>query len=152
MQLPKQLIRGVRALALAGLVSALATACDDDPTGGEEEPDIGSVRVTVGAQTVTISSTGTQTGTLTLPQGNSTVVVAWLRPDGTTETLVTSAEFEVRMTPAPGTTGITFTSSGAFGGTLNATTAGAKVLQLSLFHLAEQHDDFGPHNLTVTVS
>lgn len=152
MQFAKHFLRrGLRALAVAALVSSI-TACDGDSTGSEEEPDIGSVRVTVGAQTVTITNNGTQTGTLTVPQGNSTVTVAWLRPNGSVESLVTSDEFDVRMTAAAGTTGITFTPNSAFGGTLNATSAGQKVLRLSLFHLEEQHEDFGPLNLTLTVS
>jgi hypothetical protein len=152
MQFAKRFFRrGLHALAVAALVSSIA-ACDGDSTGTEDEPNVASVRVTVGAQTVTISNNGTQTGTLTVPQGNSAVTVAWLRPNGTVESLVTSDEFNVRMTAAAGTSGVTFTSSGAFGGTLNATSAGQKVLRLSLFHLEEQHEDFGPLNLTLTVS
>lgn len=145
--------RSFRALAVAAFVSAIAAGCDGNSTGSDEqEPEIASVRVTVGAQSVTITNNGTQTGTLTVPRGNSTVAVTWLRADGSVETVVTSSEFEVRMVAASGTSGVTFTPNGAFGGTLNTTSAGQKVLRLSLFHLEEQHDDFGPLNLTLTAS
>jgi hypothetical protein len=129
---------------LAAVVALTATtgACSDDPTGEEREPEIAFARISVGGQSVTINDAGTQTGTLTVPRGQSTVTVAYFRDNNQPEDLVTSAEFEVRLLARTGTSGVTFTPSGAFGGTLNTTTAGAKSLDVQLFHKEEGHADF----------
>ncbi len=137
-------LRAAAALALVGF----ASACNDSTTP-EPEPDVASVRVTVGAQVVTISETGQQTGTLTIGQGTTPVAVAWLRADGSPDPVVNSEDFEVRLV-AQGSTGISFTPGGPFAGTLNATSAGQKVVQVQLYHLEEAHDEFG-QNLTLTV-
>ncbi|HEX8362920.1 MAG TPA: hypothetical protein VF613_22545 [Longimicrobium sp.] len=137
--------RAAAALALVGF----ASACNDSTTTAEPEPDVASVRVTVGAQVVTISETGQQTGTLTLGQGTTPVTVAWLRADGSADPVVNSEDFEVRLV-AQGSTGISFTPGGPFAGTLSATSAGQKVVQVQLHHLEEAHDEFG-QNLTLTV-
>ena len=130
-------------------LTATASACSDDPTGEENEPEIAYARVTVGSQSVTIDDTGAQTGTLTVPRGQSNVTVAYFRDDNSVEDLVTSAEFEVRLVPRTGTSGVTWTPNGAFGGTLNTTTAGQKSLDVQLFHLEEGHADF---NTIVTLT
>lgn len=141
MAVSKKLCRSL-ALCAALVLTAATAACDDDPIGSDDEPEIANVRVSVGTQSVTISEFGQQTGTLTVPTGNSVVAAAWLRADGQPEPLITSEEFELRLVPSAGTTGVTFTPAGAFGGTLNATTSGEKTVQLQLFHLEEQHADF----------
>jgi len=138
-------LRTATALALVGF----AAACDDSPSESEVEPEIAAVRVTVGAQVVNITETGQQTGTLSVAQGTSPVTVAWLRADGSVDPIVNSDEFEVRMN-AQGSTGNSFTPTGAFAGTLNATSAGQKVMQVQLYHREEAHDEFG-QNLTLTV-
>lgn len=127
--------------ALVAVMTAATAACGDDPTGEDDEPEIAEVRVTVGNQTVTINDAGTQTGTLTVPRGQSTVTVAFLRDNGQPETLVTAAEFDLRLVPRTGTTGITFTANGVTGGTINTTTAGQKSLDLQLYHRADDHTD-----------
>ena len=147
MYYPQTFGRALRVAATMALVG-FAAACSGS-TDAEPEPDIASVRITVGTQSVSISETGQQTGTLTVAQGNTPVVVAWLRADGSVDPVVNSEEFEVRMI-AQGSTGITFTPAGPFAGTLNATSAGQKVVQVQLYHLEEAHDEFG-QNLTFTV-
>ena len=137
-------LRTAAVMALIGFASACNGSTDADP-----EPEIASVRITVGAQVVNISETGQQTGALTVAQGNTPVTVAWLRADGTPDPVVNSEDFEVRLV-AQGSTGISFTPSSPFAGTLSATSAGQKVVQVQLFHLDEQHDEFG-QNLTLTV-
>jgi hypothetical protein len=139
--------RSLRSVAALALLS-IAAACKDS-TGSDPEPQIASVRVTVGAQVVTISETGQQTGTLTVPRASTPVTVAWLRADGSADPVVNSQDFEVRMI-AQGSTGISFTPAGPFAGTLAATTSGQKTVRVQLYHLAEQHDEFG-QNLTLTV-
>lgn len=139
--------RTLRVAATMALVG-FAAACNGS-TDAEPEPQIATVRITVGTQTVSISETGQQTGTLSIPQGNTAVAVAWLRADGSVDPVVNSEDFEVRIVPQ-GSTGISFTPAGPFAGTLNATTAGQKVVQVQLYHIEEQHDEFG-QNLTLTV-
>lgn len=147
MHYPQTLGRALRVAATVALVGFTA-ACNGS-TDAEPEPDIATVRITVGAQTVSISETGQQSGTLTIAQGSTPVTVAWLSPGGSVDPVVNSEEFEVRMI-AQGSTGITFTPAGPFAGTLNATSAGQKVVQVQLYHLEEAHDEFG-QNLTLTV-
>jgi len=147
MHYPISFRRGLRSVAALALLSVVA-ACKDS-TGSDPEPEIASVRITVGAQVVTISETGQQTGTLSVPLTSTPVAVAWLRADGSVDPVVNSAEFEVRMLPQ-GSTGITFTPAGPFAGTLTATTSGQKTVRVQLYHLEEQHDEFG-QNLTLTV-
>jgi hypothetical protein len=138
-------LRATAALVLVGF----AAACNDSPSKSDPEPEIATVRITVGAQVVNISETGQQTGTLTIARGTTPVTVAWLRADGSADPVVNSNDFEVRLV-AQGSTGISFTPAGPFAGTLTTTTAGQKVVQVQLYHLEEQHDEFG-QNLTLTV-
>lgn len=142
------LARTLRAAATLALVG-FAAACDGSSTTSDPEPNVATVRVTVGAQVVNISETGQQTGTLTIAQGTTPVTVAWLRADGSVDPVVNSEDFEVRMI-AQGSSGITFTPAGPFAGTLSATSSGQKVVKVQLFHLEEAHDEFG-QNLTLTV-
>jgi type 1 fimbria pilin len=136
-----------RVVMVAALALPLA-ACDNDPTGGEEHADVSAVRLTVGAQSVTVNSQGTQTGTLTVPQGASNVTVTWLDDDGDAIT-----EFEEELTlqvaAVAGTTGVTFVASSRTAGVLTATSAGQKSLRVSLLH--DDHPDFA-QNVTITVS
>ena len=122
-------------------LTATASACSDDPTGEEPEPEVAFVRVTVGGQSVTVGG-GSQTGTITVPRGQSTVTVAYFRDDNSVEDRVSSTQFEFRLNPRAGTSGVTFTPNGDAGGTLNTTTAGQKSMDVELFHLEEGHPDF----------
>lgn len=142
----------VRLVAVALFSAAAFAACDDDdPTEPEEEPEVSSVRLTVGANSVTVTTTSNPT--LNLAAGANTVTAQWLRADGSVETLVTDAEFELRISGVSGSN-LAWTPTGAGGGTLTVSglsggqTAAARVV---LFHLEEQHEDFGPVNFTVRV-
>jgi hypothetical protein len=143
-----------RRLALVFALSLFAGACDDDPVEPEVEPEIQSVRVTVGASSITINkTTGTPSGELSVPLGTSTVVVAWLKADGSNETIVTSDEFEAVIEAVSGSN-LTFSPSGAFGGSLTVSgiASGAAVsATVALLHIEEQHEDFGPYTFTIRV-
>jgi PBP1b-binding outer membrane lipoprotein LpoB len=146
------LLHRARRMAVALIAASLLGACDDDdPTEPDEEPAVAAVRLTVGANSVTVSTTASPT--LNVTSGSNTVTAQWLKADGTVEALVTDTEFELRLAAVTGTN-LTWTPTGAFGGTLTVTgltggqTAAARV---SLFHKVEQHDDFGPLNFTVRV-
>jgi hypothetical protein len=145
-------IRKYSHLAFAALLATAAACSDDDPVAPEEEPEVQTMTLTVGASTVTINATtGIPSGDLVVAAGANTVTATWKKADGTDETLVTSAEFDLRIVPTDNTK-FSWTPTGAFGGTLTITglaAASSTTAQVSLFHKAEQHDDFGPYTITV---
>lgn len=144
-------LRRTRFLALAFLALTAISACGDDPTEPDPEPQVASVRLTVGANSVTVSTTASPT--LNVASGTNTVTAEWLRADGSVESIVTDAEFELRIAQVSGTS-FTWTATGARSGTLLMTglsAGGSTAAQVSLFHKAEQHSDFGPLTFTVRV-
>lgn len=136
-------------LLLLGLLSLGGVACKEDPA---DEPQIATLRIAAGAQTINISDNGTVTGgPLTLTVGTARAITATaLKADGMPETLVTDAEFRLDVTPAAGT--VTFARTGPFAGSLTATAAGSTTISVQLFHIIENHPDFGPFNVPVTVN
>jgi hypothetical protein len=70
--------------------------------------------------------------------------------DGTPDPLVTDTEFELRVESA-NTSVVTFTPTGAFTGTLNGLTAGNTTMEFVLWHLEEDHDEFGEGYLVPVV-
>ncbi|MGH7718908.1 MAG: hypothetical protein ACREON_08725, partial [Gemmatimonadaceae bacterium] len=64
-----------------------------------------------------------------------------LRDDGTADPLITATDFELRVEPAA-TSGVVFTRSGPFAGTLTGSTNGTTSADFLLWHLEEDHDDF----------
>ena len=136
--------RIARHLRFGAVLLALGTtAACDDPIDVDDEPEVTTIRVTAtrpGGQTETISVTANSQSpaTVNLPSG-TTITAAFLRADGSVETLVNANDFELRV--APVTSGVTFTRTGPFAGTLNASTAGTKTVNLELFHLEEGHPE-----------
>ena len=99
---------------------------------------------------VTVSETGTVTGTLTLSAGAATTVtVTFLDDAGAVVTDLPATEYQASVSP---NAGITFARTGAFTGTLQGTTAGTVTVRFGLFHIDEQHDDFGPFPVPVTIT
>ncbi|MGE0160321.1 MAG: hypothetical protein AB7T31_12995 [Gemmatimonadales bacterium] len=143
-------VRFARIVLLAG--GMVLAGCNDDPVV-EDEPEVATMRLTIGSQVVDVDDTGAVTGgPIALTTGvNPTVTAQWLKADGSAETLVTSGVFELRAEPA-NTAVVTFTRTGAFAGTLDGLTAGSTQIEFSLFHLEEGHEDFGPFDVDVTVS
>ncbi len=128
------------------LALTMAVGCSSEPT--EEEPEVETMRLVIGTTTVNFAG-GTCTpspSSVTIPTAGATVTASFLRADGTPETIVTADEFELQVTPAG-----RFTRTGAFTGTIAGGTAGSASLGFALLHKIEQHEDFGPCNLTVTV-
>jgi hypothetical protein len=142
-------IRG-RRLRFALLLCAaplVLPACSDSPTE-QGEPEIGSVRLTAGGQTVVITPGGAQ-GTMTLNGSATNVTATFFDNQGDPLTL-DADEFEIRLVPANAGV-LTFTRQSAFSGTLHRVAAGSTLVAVSVFHLLEGHPDFGPHNVGVTV-
>lgn len=143
--------RSVRHVAFALFAATALVACNDDPAAPDPEPQVASVRLTVGANSVTITTTSSPT--LTVASGTNTVAAEWLRADGSVESIVTDAEFELRIAQVSGTS-FTWTATGARSGTLVMTglpSGGSTAARVSLFHKGEQHDDFGPLTFTLRV-
>jgi hypothetical protein len=147
-----------RGLLLCGVVSLIAaSACGDDGTPPEEEPEIATARVTVGNNSVEINnSTGVQTPAtlpLTVNQANQ-MSVRFLGADGQDEPIVADerANLELRIPNLP--TGWGFARTGGSGATFTATITptqtGSRPLTLQLFSIEHDHEEF-QRTLTVNV-
>lgn len=135
------------------LLPALALGACSSTTDEQSEPEVSSMRLTIGAQTITVSETGTVTGGPIAITANGTVTVsaAFLRADGSADPVVTAAQFQLNADPADAGV-VTFTRTGSFSGTLTGVSAGSTTIEFSLFHIAEGHEDFGPFPVPVEVS
>jgi hypothetical protein len=135
------------------------TACDDDdPVTPEPEPEVATMRITAGAQTISVDGTGAVTGgPLAIPSGGAiTISASFLRDDGTPDPLVTDADFRLEVTDptigSPPPSVATFARTGGFTGTLTATQDGSAPMLFALLHIDEGHEDFGPFPITITVA
>ena len=142
-------------LLVAALTLMVVGACsDDDPVAPEEEPEIQTVTLTAGTSVVTIDkTTGAASGQLVVPADASTVTAVWKKADGSVESLVTSAEFDLKFTPT-NSANLAWTATSAFSGTLTATglaSGQTTTAGVSLFHKEEQHNDFGPYTITIRI-
>jgi hypothetical protein len=133
-------------------VSLTATACNDDSTGPEPEPAVTQMRLTFGnGQTLTL--TGTSTPTLRIPVGATTVTAQFLRADGSVDPVATAPTFRLRVIAPSGNISYAQNATNAFAGTLTATTATNTPIPVTfgLLHVAEDHTDFGPLTVQITV-
>ena len=142
-----------RRLALASTIIPLiltVTGCSDSPMEGDDEPEVASMRLTVGSQIITVADNGAVTGGPITFTGTVNVSAEFLRADASPDPLVTDAAFQLNAEPVDGTI-ITFTRSAAFTGTLTSGAPGSTQIAFALFHKAEMHEDFGPFNVPVTI-
>jgi hypothetical protein len=134
----------------AFLVLALAmttAACRESIDPGDPEPEVATIRLTVGGNAVTIAENGAVTGgPLRISTTDQTLTAEFLRADGSPELLVTSQTHRLDLT---GGTNVTFTRASAFSGAIRGSAAGTTTMQVSLFHLEENHPDFGPFPIQV---
>jgi hypothetical protein len=143
-----------RLLSLLPVLMVLAmSACKDDSTGlDDDEPDVASLRLTIGTQVITISDNGTvsPTGTIVLPVGTSNVAAEWLDVTGAVIDDLSPTEFQLNLTVSTaGAATFARSTTDPFAGTLTANApAEGVVIRFSLFHLDERHDDFGPFPVT----
>ncbi len=138
-----------RRLAALAVVALALTACKDNDDA--HEVDVDFMRITLGAQTVTVNATGAVTGgTLSLSQGVATnVSVAFLNSSMQDALGEHADDFQVTITPGAG---ITFARTGPFAGTLTGSTAGTVSVSFALLHIDENHEDFGPFPVNITVT
>ena len=138
---------------LSGLALGALLAVTGCSTTEEAEPDVSSIRVTVGTQTITISSNGTVTGgpiTITRPTAPA-LSASFLKADGTQDAIAHGSDFELNAVSASATL-LTFTRTSGFAGTLTGLAAGSTQLAVSLRHIADGDAHFGPFNVPVTVN
>ena len=137
--------------AASTLVLGLAACKDSTGLDDEHGEEVHAMRITLAnATSVTVSETGTVTGSLSIPAGvATTVTVTFLDDDGAVVDDLPAAEYQASVSP---NTGITFTRTGSFTGTLRGDSAGNVTVRFGLFHIDEQHDDFGPFSVPVTVT
>jgi len=145
-----QLSRNARRAALLAVSVFALGACSDDKD--EHEVEVDFMRITAGAQQLMVNSTGAVTGgPLALQAGVArAITVDFLKSDMTTDALADEAgAFQVALTvPA----GVTFNRTGPFAGTLTASAAGSYNVSFALLHVEENHEDFGPFPVAVSVS
>jgi hypothetical protein len=139
-------LSGYFVLPLIVALSALA-ACEDDPVE-PEEPEIGTMRLLVGSQTLTFTEGGGPT-TLSISGASTPISATFLDADGAALTL-DAVEFELRIIPA-NTNVLTFTRTSAFSGTLNRVAAGTTLVEVGAYHNIEGHYDFGEFDISITV-
>lgn len=148
-------VSGRVALVTLAAATLLVAACSDSTDPDDQENEVVTMRLTVGTQVVNVSDNGTVTGgPLVLAVGANTITAAFLKANGQPDEHVVPAEYQLNVV-IDGGAPITFTRSttNPFSGTLtaSATVTGA-TLQFSLYHLEEDHDDFGPFPVTVNVN
>lgn len=153
MTFPKLAFRTLRVATATLALTLGAAACGDDDGGPDEpEPAVQTMRLTVGGTAYDFTTANTPT--IPLRTNTATAVSAqFLRSNGQPETLVTAEQFELRVR-ATAASDLTFTRTGAFTGTLTTTRPAGQTFSGSaeLFHLGEQHPDFGPRTFSVTVT
>jgi hypothetical protein len=140
--------RGLPLLATLLAASTLVSACKDDDH--DDEPEVATMRLTIGATTINVNQAGQVAGgPVSIPRNTATPVTAqFLRADGSPDPAVNAQEFELSVAPGAG---ITFTRGGPFNGTLTGTAAGQVTVRFGLFHRPENHNDFGPFPVVITV-
>ena len=153
MTFPMLTFRTLRVATATLALTLGAAACGDDDGGPEEpEPQVQTMRLTVGSTTYDFTTSSTPT--ISLRANTATTVSAqFLLANGQPEPLVTADVFELRIMPTAASD-LTFTRTGAFTGTLTTTRAAGQSFSASaaLFHREEQHEDFGPRPFSVTVT
>ena len=129
----------------------IASACGDDPVDAGPEPDVATMRLVVGAQTINVNAdNGVVTGGPIVIAANTNVSVTatFLRADGSPDPLVTGSAYGLDVVPS--LPSMTFTRTGPFTGTLRGTVAGSTTVQFGLLHLGPGHTEF-EHFVSVTV-
>jgi hypothetical protein len=146
----------MRRYARAALaVALLATAsCESDLIDAiTGDPDVSTMRLSVGGQTITINGSGAVTGgPITISSGSSVNVSAsFFTPDGDPDPNVTQASFQLNVTSS-GSVTFQRNSVNPFAGTLTASGGGSSQVSFALYDLEGQRNEFGPWPVTVVVN
>jgi hypothetical protein len=163
--MPSLTERTRRSLVLGVAVSALTiTACGNDGTPPEPEPEIATIRVTVvnsaGTSTVDINTTGAQwvytPGPVPLRANQvNQVSFRFLGADGQDEPVIVAERANLSLDLSNLATGWTFSPTGGSGATFTAnitpTQPGTFIPVLELFHSEHGHNEVD-HVINVTVT
>jgi hypothetical protein len=108
------------------------------------------MRLTVGAQVITIDDSGGVTGgPIVIPIGNTPISAVFLDEN---DDVVPGLNAEFRLEVESNNANVaTFSRTAAFTGNLVGVAAGQTVLRFALFHVAENHEDFGFFDVSTTV-
>ena len=140
------------ALILSIMCLGVGSACKDSTGPADDEPEVEELVLTFSNGVVaTINATGTVSNAPDFVPGRSLSFTAKFRDAADTNyVFVSPAEFELVVTPG---TGLLFTRTGPFAGTLTAgTSTGTVPVQFGLLHIEEDHIDFGPFTMNVRVA
>lgn len=132
-------------------VLAIGVGCDETVVP-PPEPEVATLRLLFpGPDTVFVNAINgmVTSGPITI-SANAAFTAQFLKDDGSPETLVTNADFELRVT-SNNTAFVTFTRSSAFAGTLNRVAAGSTTVNFNLYHLGEMHSEWD-HDVPITVN
>ena len=138
-------------LSRLALISLVAVSCDDDPADeGDPAEAVVAMRLTVGTQTITVDGFGNVSGgPITIPVGTTPITGAFLDAAGQ---VVTGLDAEFRLDVITNDANVaTFAATGTFAGNLLGVAAGQTTLRFALYHIEEDHEDFGYHNVLVIV-
>ena len=130
-------------LAMLFVSTFTVSACGDDGVEPEPEPEVATLRLVIGTQTVSVNvASGAVTGgPVIIARGNTNVTATFLRADGSAEPLVTGTLFRLDASSSNSAV-VTYTSTGPFTGTLNGLQAGTGTVTFALFHLEEGHNEW----------
>ena len=133
------------------LLPMMAAACSDDSDPidqGDPADAITTIRLQIGQQTVDITEAAGASRAVDVPRGATAVAATFLNANGNTVTLPSGSTFFIEIVSS-NTSRLTYTSTGAFQGTLNGLQSGAASIAVTLMH--GSHPDFGPRNVNITV-
>lgn len=131
------------------LLLPVMAACEEDPVASDPADDLAQIRLLIGTQTININEGGPDKA-ITIPFGTTAISATFWRANGTQLSLPSSS-YRLDITSANSGRVIFTRGSSNFGGTLNGVTTGSTTLSIGLFHTGEDHYDFGPHNVNITV-
>ena len=149
-------LRWTRRLAFVPLLAAVAllSACDDDPTNGDDDPGerVESFRITIAGNSgpLTLNASGTPVSgpNPLIVSGTRAITVEFLDASGNSLNSQLEGDFEARIESANGAL-VTFARTGAFAGTVTRMGVGTTQLRISLYHTEENHVEQGPFNVSV---
>lgn len=130
------------------LVAVFLAACNES-TAVDDEPEVATMRLSIGTSTVNVAENGTVTGgPLLLTTSDQLLSATFLRADGSVESKVNDVVFRLDVT---GGTGVTFTRVSPFTGNIRGAAAATTTVTFGLFHTEENHTDFGPFQVPVQI-
>lgn len=135
--------------ATLAMLPALGSCSDDPADEGDPAEAVVAMRLTVGAQIITINDGNVTGGPIVIPIGNTPITAVFL---DVSNGVVSGLDAEFRLEVASDNSNIaTFSRTTAFAGNLAGVAAGQTTLSFSLFHVEENHSDFGPFPVQTTV-